>query len=114
MTKQFDIQAIEANIKQAKELAEFGTVLARLRNSKDYKKIIVEGYFEKEAVRLVHLKSDPNMQSAASQESIIKQMDAIGALNQYLQVVEYRANAALSALDADEATLTELLTEDIN
>ena len=114
MTRQTDIQAIESNIQQAKELVGFGNMLARLKSSRDFQKVITEGYFEKEAIRLVHLKADSNMQSVASQEAIVKQIDAIGALVSYLKVVEYRANAAASAVSADEETLTELLTEDMS
>lgn len=107
------IQDIELNIRQAQLLVDTGDALERLRSNRDFKMLIMEGYFKEEAVRLVHLKGDPNMQSTEYQVSIVKQMDAISALNQYLQTVFHRAAMAEKAIEADESTRDELLNEDI-
>ena len=106
------IQDIELNIKQAKVLVDTGNALERLRNNRDFKEIINKGYFEQEAIRLVHLKGDPSMQTAEYQDSIIKQMDAIGALNQYFNTVFHRASLAEKAIASDEEARDELLAED--
>jgi len=74
--------------------------------------IISEGYFEKEAIRLVHLKGDPSMQSAEYQVNIVKQMDAISALNQYFQTVFHRASLAEKAIESDEEARNEILAEE--
>lgn len=113
MSKSTEIQSIELNIQQAKKLVEFGLAVERLRSNRDFKTVISTGYFEDEAVRLVHLKADPNMQTDAYQLSIIKQMDAIGALAQFFQTVYQRANLAEKAIAADEEMITELLVEDV-
>ena len=105
------IQQIESNIRQAKKVVEFGDAIERLRNNKDFKKVIIEGYFEKEAIRLVHLKADSNMQSEESQKAIVAQMDAIGTLAQYLQTQGMLANMAGKVIEADEQTRDELLEE---
>lgn len=111
MTTLNDIEALENNVKRAKEHVELGSALDRLRTNRDFKKIITEGYFRDEAVRLVHLKSDSNMLSDVMQSSIIKQMDAIGALAQYFYVVSHRAAMSGRSIAVDEETLTELMTE---
>lgn len=108
------VQAIEENIQQAKKMVEQGNALERLRNNRDFKHIIQEGYFEKEAIRLVHLKVDPNMQTAERQQSIIRDMDAIGSLNQYLQGVYRKADMAAKAIQADEEARDEILAEELN
>lgn len=107
------IQDIELNIKQAQLLVDTGNALERLRSNRDFKQIIKAGYFEQEAIRLVHLKSDPSMQTEAMQDSIGKQMDAIGALNQYFQTVFHRASLAEKAIIADAETRDELLAEGV-
>lgn len=107
------IQDIELNIKQAQLLVDTGNALERLRSNRDFKMIISEGYFKEEAVRLVHLKGDPSMQTVEYQESIIKQMDAISALNQYFNTVFHRASLAEKAIEADEETRDEMIAEDI-
>jgi hypothetical protein len=108
------IQAIDRNIKQAKAVIEFGNALERLLNNKDFKKVVLEGYFEREAVRLVHLKSDQNMQSPDSQRSIVSQMDAIGNLRSFFDTALHSTRLASKAVDADEETREELLAEELN
>ena len=107
------IKEIDLNIKQAQNFVDLGKSLERLRSNRDFKAVILDGYLEKEAIRLVHLKSDPNMQTSERQESIVKQIDAIGALNQYFTTVLQQANLASRAIAADEETREELLAEDV-
>ena len=107
------IQEIELNIREAKKLVEAGAALERLRNNTDFKKVVMEGYFEQEAIRLVHLKADKNMQTPESQASIVAQIDAIGALHEYFRVVMFRASMAEKAIEADEQTRDELLAEGV-
>ena len=113
MSNSDTVQAIEKQIQHSKELVEFGKGLDRLRSNRDFRKIIVEGYLEQECIRLVLLKADHNMQSAERQASIVKQMDAIGALSQYFQTVFTRASVAEKSLDADENERELLIAEGI-
>lgn len=105
------IQQIELNILQAKALIAHGEALRRLSNNKDFKAIIREGYLKDEAIRLVHLKGAPSRQSAQEQAEIVKEIDGIGALMGYFQVIEHRAMLAEQAIAADEETLSELESE---
>jgi hypothetical protein len=107
------VQEIERNIKQAKSLVEYGDALERLKSNKDFKKIILEGFFEKEAIRLVHLKADRNMQNVDVQKSIITQMDAVGTLHQYFNTILVQANQASKSIAADEEARDELLAEEL-
>lgn len=111
MTAQDEIKAVENNLKQAKELVEFGNALARLQTNRDYKTVIAQAYFEQEAIRLVHLKADANMQTTEMQSFIVKQMDAIGALKQFFRAAVHRSTQAVRTIADDEETLTELMLE---
>ena len=51
------IQGIERNITKSVAAIERGIALERLRVNKDFKSIVLDGYFKDEAVRLVHLKA---------------------------------------------------------
>lgn len=108
------IEAIEQNIQRAKEEVEFGHALERLRTNKDFKRVVLEGYFEDEAVRLVHLKADPAMQNAESQRMIVQQMDAIGSLSFYFNTALHRAKLAAKTIESDEAMRDEILAEELN
>lgn len=105
------IQEIESNIKQSQKIVEMGSSLERLQNNQDFKRVIMEGYFKQEAIRLVHLRSQASMQTAAMQESINKQIDSIGALSQYFQVIFHQASLASKAIASDEETRDEILAE---
>ena len=107
------IQQIELNIAEAKKIVDLGQALNRLENNRDFKKLILEGFFSHEAVRLVHLKADPNFQTPERQQSINTQMDAIGSLAQYFNTVNRNAALAAKSIDADEQTRDELLVEEL-
>lgn len=106
-----ELQQLDAHIKQAQKMVDLGNALERLRNNKDFKKVIAEGYFEHEAIRLVHLMSDGNMQAQEIQTSIHKQMIAVGMFRDYLETLATRADMARRSVEADEATRDEILSE---
>ena len=107
------INAIERNMEKAKAVLEFSAALERLKGNRDFKKVVLDGYFEQEAIRLVHLKSDPNMQSPAIQESIVSQINAIGQLSQFFATVLQKASMARRQIEADQETLEELAAEEV-
>ena len=106
-----ELQQLERNIKYAQKTVDLGDALDRLRNNKDFKKVIGEAYFNEESIRLVHLMSDSNMQSPEIQQSIHKQMIAIGVFHDFLNTLATRANMARRSVEADEATRDEILAE---
>lgn len=106
-----ELQQLERNIKHAQKTVDLGDALDRLRNNRDFKKVIGEAYFNEEAVRLVHLMSDSNMQSPEIQQSIHKQMIAIGVFHDFLNTLATRADMARRSVAADEATRDEMLAE---
>lgn len=108
---QDQIAEIEMNITEAKKFVAEGNSLVRLLSNRDFKKIVLEGYFEKEAVRLVHLKADHNMQSPENQAAIMTQIDAIGSLTHYFRTLRHNANMAEKAISESEETLDELRGE---
>lgn len=109
-----EIKELEDNISRAKEMVNLGKAVERLRNSPDFKEVILKGYFEREAIRLVHLKADPNMQTPERQASVISQMDSIGALSSHLNTILVMADRAAHAIEADTQTITEILDGEDN
>lgn len=103
------IQALDANIRESQAIAELGEALNRLSRHRDFQKIIQEGYFRDEAVRLVHLKADPSQQTPERQAAIVAQIDAIGTLSGYFRTVFHNAALAKKAIAADEETREDLL-----
>lgn len=105
-------KAIEANIKAARRLVELGDALERLKLNKDFKNLVMEGYFEQEAIRLVQAKSNPGLQSPEMQKAVLTQIDSIGNLNLYFQTIGQQAAMARKTIEQDEVELEELASEE--
>lgn len=98
------LAALDRSLKDAQKLVDLGNSLERLRSNRDFRKLILEGYLEQEAVRLVHLKAEPAMQAPEQQASIVRDIDAIGALAQYFTTVGQLASMGQKSLnDGDNA-----------
>ena len=114
MQQNFDIAALERDREICIKQQELGQSVARLMTNRDFKKIILEGYFKDEAVRLVHLKQDPAVQSADSQRNIIRDMDSIGVLAAYLSMAISSGERAANTIEAIDAELIEIRAEALN
>jgi hypothetical protein len=113
MSKQDEINSIERTVSDARSIKELGAALERLQSNRDYIAVIKSGYFRDEAVRLVHLRGDPNMQTPERQADILKQIDSIAALSQYFRTLQHSANLADKAIEDGEAVLDELRAEEL-
>lgn len=113
MTSNDITQAIEDDIRNAKAIVEMDAALQRLKANRDFQTIINKGYFEQEAIRLVHLKSNPSMQTPDAQKAILLQIDSIGSLSSYFQVINSKANMAVRTIDDCTQQLTEIYAEEI-
>lgn len=105
------VREIEQNIAQARAFVEMNAALERLSASRDFKTVISDGYLKSEAVRLVHLKSDPRMDSPEKQAAVVRDIDAIGGLVSYFRTVAHNASVALKAIEAGEESLAEIHAE---
>jgi|AntRauTorcE11897_2_1112592.scaffolds.fasta_scaffold02531_4 protein-disulfide isomerase len=108
---QHEIHEIEANMKDLQEMIDLESSLMKLRKNKDFKKVIEKEYLEQEAVRLVHLKADSNMQDEHMQARIVKQIDSIGNFTAFLDLIMQKADAARDALNECEELRAELEQE---
>ncbi|WP_027854448.1 hypothetical protein [Marinobacterium litorale] len=112
MNEDMNIETIELNIKEAERMADLARSVKRLRSNRDFKKIIMEGYFENEPVRLVMLKSDPQFQSEERQQALLKEMDGIGSLRNYLQTILTMGNMAEKEIADSEQELELMRAEE--
>ena len=110
---QVDMHEIEVTIEQAKMGIAFGEAIERLHAHPDFQLVVLEGLFEKEAVRLVHLKADPEMKGAEHQAEILRDIDAIGALRFLLKNKAAIAENLKAEMPEYLETQTELLAEEV-
>lgn len=113
MTSDQQRQAIETQLREAKKHVELDEALERLFSNRDFKKIIKDGYFREEAVRLVHLKAEPQMQTPERQAAIVRSIDAIGELSDYFKVLKHNADNARKEITDGETSLEELAAEEL-
>ena len=106
------LRQLEKNIQSQKKLVDLGESLERLKTNRDFKRLVLDGYLEQEAIRLVHMKAHPQFQSEDAQKSIDTQINAIGSLVQYFNAVAQQAGMAARSVASDEATRAELLQEE--
>jgi hypothetical protein len=108
MTPQETIQAIEASITENRQYLSLYEAFERLQENRDFKTVIQNGYLKDEAVRLVHLKADPNMQTPERQEAILGGINGIGQLLSFFNAMRFNANQAKKAIEAGEEQIRDI------
>lgn len=109
MTPQTDIETVEISIEYAKEMIAIGDKALRLAENKEFKEIILEGYFRDEAARLTGLLGDPAMKDL--QEEIISDLNGIASLQRYLRRLVRQKEMMEHELELHTQTLDELRAE---
>lgn len=107
------LHEIEVSIEQAKQHVAVKDALGRLSANPDFNKIVLEGYFKDEAVRLVQLRADPNFASEEDQAAVLRSIDAIGQFRLYCNTINQMGQMAENAIASDEATREQILAEDL-
>lgn len=100
-----EMTEIELSIEEAQLLVDRKNQVDKLFSNREFKKAIVEGYFEKEAARLVALSGNSN--AAQHRPEIFLEIQAISKLREYLQAVVAMGRAA----ERDLAELREAREE---
>lgn len=108
---QTDIEQVELSISEAKKSIEMGKMAEKLAINRDFKKVVMDGYFVDEAARLVHLLGDPRL-NQEGRESVLRDIQGLGAFKQYLQNKVREGHMAQDALEEHQETLDELRDED--
>ena len=103
------IKEIEHSINELTKIKEKGEALRRLKDNKDFKLIVLEGYFKDEAARLVLLKGD--IGSEADQKFYTKAIKAIGMFNSYLSSVISLGRRAEDSLESHKEEKIRLQSE---
>lgn len=112
MTDPTQIAELDRSIADNTKLVELAKSLDRLESNRDFRKIVTDGYFAQEAIRLVHLKADPAMQTPDKQASVLRQIDAIGILSDYLRTIRLQGETARKGVEDAETDRAELLAGD--
>ncbi len=105
-----DIEQIELSIKEAEAKVERRDRLAKLHENKAFRELIVDGYFKDNAVRLVSAYGDPS--ASHLQADLLKDIEAVGRLQQYFRTIYQQGDAAERALVEAREELEDIRAED--
>ena len=86
------VEKLEETLKMANEGIELADLIEKLHRNPTFKKVILQGYYEDEAVRLVTLLSDSNMQQPEQQQLIQNAMRGIGELRSWFNGMQQRGS----------------------
>lgn len=109
---EIDLETIEVSIEHAQKAVKMMKHLERLTNNRDFKAVMLEGYFEKEPVRIAMLRAEPSFQKEEQQEQLLKDLDAIGRVRQYFNAVMQMGRMAEKEILGLEETRDEILVGD--
>lgn len=107
---QEQIHEVELSIEAAKKMVRFGQQIERMTNNRDFKAVVLDGYFKDEAQRLAHLYSDPDAPEEV-REKAASAMMGMGAFRSWLNYRNQMAANAARAIEEDQETLDELRAE---
>lgn len=100
-----EVESIELSIQAAKRDKELRDAVVRLQKNPDFKKVIVEGYFQKEALRLLELSANSRL-GADVREDALAEAKATVRLKSYLETIIHLGNYAESTdAEREEALL---------
>ena len=102
---------LEITIEEAKQSIEKAEALHRIAKNPDFKLLISDGYFVKEASRLVLSKAMPDASNPAIQQDYDNSITAIGYLKRYFAQIIGMANMAEKSLRESEQTREDILNE---
>lgn len=103
-----DIRQVEVSIEHAKKAVDMRDALVRLSKNRDFKKVILEGYLEKEAARLALISAHSHPTHVENRDEIILQIQGISCFNQFLQTIEMIGNVMANEIAQNEELLDEL------
>lgn len=113
MNKEEQLKELNITIEQAKAIVDKASSLKTLLKDKDFKSVILDGYFKDEASRLALLKGDNGMSKPEDQAYLDRMFNGIGSLHSYFQSIFAMGKNAENAINSYEETKEEIIKEDI-
>lgn len=106
-----DIQHVELSLEEAKKLVSFGEAITRLEKNRDFRAVILDGYFTEEARRLTFLTADTQLDQNSA-NAVWAGIRSIGELRAFLMHRKTMGEVAKREVMEHQQTLDELRAED--
>ena len=103
------LEHLDSSIKHSQREVELATALARLRNNRDWKKLIDGHYMLTHVADLVKGSAAPSAQREDVRKDIERDIAGVGSFHQFLVTTEMGGQHALQAIDECNEMREELL-----
>lgn len=105
-----DIAQIEVSLDEAREAISRRDAMLKLKKNREFRQLVLDGFFKEEAVRLVSVSAEPAMEPRF--DAIIDNIKAISIFRQYMDNIIRIGDFAAAELADYEAALDEARNED--
>lgn len=100
------VEEVELSIEQAQEKIKLRDMAMKLASNREFKKLIIDGYFKDEAARLAGVSGDPNTLNV--RDEIFDQMKSISYFRQFMQKYVREGDMAEQELQDHYEVLNEM------
>lgn len=107
-----NLHEIDTAIVELKKIIEKSDAINRLKKNKDFKNLIIEYYGTDYAAELVRAKAQPQTQDDKSQAFITSQINAVGHLFNFLDLLLTQGVSAKENLEAHEEERLLMIQEE--
>jgi hypothetical protein len=104
-----EIEQLEVSAEHARQMVERREMVMKLSKNREFRKIILEGYFVDEAARLVSIAGEQSHKP--HRDEIFDSIKAISHCRQFLSTIVQMGNIAQGELESNEEYLAELRGE---
>ena len=108
MTRTQQLEAIRAQLEDAKQAQAMNEVLDRLERNRDYKKLVSEGFLKDHVLEQTSMIARPDCQHDLVQQTIQKALTGASAFNAYMASIRQMATAADERVHQCEQAILEL------
>ena len=108
-----EMQQLEQEIKATQEIISRRNLALKLSENHEFRKLILDEYFVKEASRLIHIAGDPSLDEKQRADALQMAL-ATGHLKRYLSAIVGMGQAAENSLPDKYAMMDELRSEEGN
>lgn len=105
------VEELEVSMEYAKGLVAKRDMLDKLSRNREFKQLVLEGYFKDEAIRLTNLSADPHPQIKEHREDIFLAIQAVSVLRQYFQRIQREGEIAENEIREHLQALDEVYAE---
>ena len=103
-----ELADIDERIKQLEDQIELHKALERLHENEDFKKVVLDGYFEKESARVFDMLTIPSNLKRDQLQNLMDMMSAIRNVKGYFKTVIVNASMAPEQIDEEREFRKEI------